>query len=156
MQTHPSQKYLHLTGFTLIEMTVVIGLLGAFTAMGLSFSFDSYRGYLFRSEYTTVFHLLAKARNHALNNFNQSSHGIAIRDGEYRLFEVESYDEANEATYKSYPRNSALSFTGPDEIVFEQLSGNLFSCDADPCAITFSYKSQTKVITINNVGGIMW
>jgi len=140
-----------------MEMTVVIGLLGIFATMGLSFSFDSYRGYIFRSEYITVVNLLAKVRNHAINNFNQSSHGIAIRDDEYQLFEVENYDENDETTYVSYPRNKAFSFVGPNMVIFEQLSGNLVSCDSiDPCTITFAYGLQTKHVTINDVGGITW
>lgn len=144
-------------GFTLIEIMVVIGLLAVFATMGLAFSFDSYRGYLFRSEYTTTVNLLAKARNQAINNFSQSNHTVAILSGEYRIYATDSYDEDDENTYRSFPRNNALTFSGPEEVTFEQLSGNVASCDSlDPCTITFGYGLRTKSITINDVGGITW
>ncbi len=144
-------------GFTLIEVLVVLGMMAIFATMGLVFSFDSYRGYLFRSEYTTTVNLLAKARNRAINNFNESNHGVAILDGEYRLFKTSDYDPSDSDTYESFPRNNELTFDGPEEIIFEQLSGNLIECDGeDPCTYTFGYGLKTKSITINDMGGITW
>lgn len=144
-------------GFTMIEILVVLGMLAIFATMGLVISFDSYRGYLFRSEYTTTVNLLTKARNRAINNFNESNHGVAILDGEYRIFNTDEYDSDDDSTYDSYSRNNALIFTGPTEIIFQQLTGNLASCDGeDPCTYTFGYGLKTKSITINEVGGITW
>jgi prepilin-type N-terminal cleavage/methylation domain-containing protein len=153
---HPNQ------GFTLIEVLIVLGMVAIFATMGLVFSFDSYRGYLFRSEYTTTVNLLAKARNRAINNFNESNHAVSILDGEYRLYKIDGYDPGDSATYESFPRNNALTFEGPEEIIFEQLSGNLAECEdedgnpIDPCTYTFGYGLKTKSITINDMGGITW
>lgn len=158
MTTSPTIKnIIGKKGFTLIEVLVVLGMLAIFATMGLVFSFDSYRGYLFRSEYTTTVNLLAKARNRAINNFNESNHGIAILDGEYRLFNTNEYDAGDPDTYEFFPRNNALTFDGPEEIIFQQLTGNLASCDGeDPCTYTFGYGLKTKSITINDMGGITW
>jgi len=145
------------SGFTLIEVLIVIGMLAIIATMGLVFSFDSYRSYLFRSEYTTTVNLLAKARNRAINNFNESNHGIAFLDDEYRIFKTIDYNPNDNATYESFPRNQSLSFTGPKEVTFEQLSGNLTSCDGiNPCTYTFSQDLKTKSININEAGGIIW
>lgn len=155
MYTARYNQYVIKKGFTLIEILVVIGLLAVFASMGLSFSFDSYRGYLFRSEYTSAVNLLAQARNRAINNFNESSHGVLILDGEYRLFQAPYEDD--ESTFQSFSRNNELTLTGPTEIIFEQVSGELETlCDGGPCTITFGYGLKTKSITINEVGGIIW
>jgi prepilin-type N-terminal cleavage/methylation domain-containing protein len=146
-------------GFTLMEVIVVIGLLAVFAVMGLSYSFDSYRGYLFRSEYTSFVNMLAKARNQALNNFNESCHGITILADEYRIFKTDECNLNDVDDYKGFPRNSSLTFDGPDTIMFDQLTGNLNSgsCDGDdPCTITFGYGLRTKSVEINRFGGIAW
>lgn len=145
-------------GFTLMEIIVVLGLLSLFAVMGLVFSFDSYRGYFFRSEYTMFVNLLEKARNRAANNFNESGHGVAVLDSEYRLFRNDIYDPDDDTTYESYPKNSSITFGGPTDIRFFQLSGNIDSCDGDPapCEFTFGYANKTKEITINAQGGITW
>jgi prepilin-type N-terminal cleavage/methylation domain-containing protein len=144
-------------GFTLIEIIVVLGIFSILAAAGLAFSFDSYRGYLFQGEYTSVINLLSKARNRAINNFNESDHALEILSGEYRLYATDEYNASNPATYLSLPRNNELTFSGPNKVVFKQLSGDLSSCDSvDPCKITFGYGFQTMNITINNVGGIIW
>jgi prepilin-type N-terminal cleavage/methylation domain-containing protein len=144
-------------GFTLIEIIVVLGIFSILAAAGLAFSFDSYRGYLFQSEYTSTVNLLAKARNRAINNFNESDHTVEILSGEYRLYAADEYSASNPSTYLSLPRNNELSFSGPSEITFKQLSGDLdpTSCGG-PCTITLGYGLQTKTITVNEVGGIIW
>lgn len=152
-------------GFTLMEILVVIGLLAVFATMGLSFSFDSYRGYLFRSEYTSAVNLLAQARNRAINNFNESSHGLAVLDTQYHLLKTNTavpYNATASSTFQPFERNTALTFSGPTFITFEQVSGDLDVCEdedgdpVDPCTITFGYGLKTKSITINEVGGIIW
>jgi len=150
-----------IAGFTLIEVLIVLGMLAIFATMGLVFSFDSYRGYLFRSEYTTTVNLLAKARNRAINNFNESCHGVAILAGEYRIFRSATCDTDNIDSFESFPRNNALTLTGPEEIMFDQLTGNLAWCEGvvdedDICSLTFGYGLKTKNVDINYYGGITW
>lgn len=143
-------------GFTLMEVLVVLGLLSIFATMGLAFSFDSYRGYVFRGEYTTAVNLLARARNRAINNFNESNHGVAITPTEYRLYATAIYNPNDDTTYESYPRGRAVSIPNID-IIFEELTGNSI-CGSTPCehSLTFGYNAQTKTITVNEAGGIMW
>ena len=120
------------------------------------FSFSSYQGYIFHGEYVTTVNLLAKARNYAINNFNESDHGVRVEPNEYILFIGDTYN-ASDPTNKSYPRNTSLQFAGAEEIVFEQMSGSLKSCDGvSPCTMTFGYSGRSKTLTINEVGGIDW
>ena len=143
-------------GFTLIEILVVLGILAVIAGSGLAFTLDSYRGYLFRSEYTTVTHMLAKARSRAINNFNESAHGLKILGDQYVLFVGGDYATSDSDLQEIFPRNTALSVAGEDEIVFEQLTGNANDCDSPSCTITFGYGASVKNITINAQGGIIW
>jgi prepilin-type N-terminal cleavage/methylation domain-containing protein len=154
-------RYIALTqinaGFTLIEILVVLGMMAVFTSVGVVFSLNSYQQHLFLSEYNLTTNLLAKVRNHAQNNFEQSSHSLLILDNEYRIFATNQYSPQDSSTYESYPRNPNVDYLGPEEITFAQLSGNLLTCaDFDPCTYTLSYTLQTRAVTINDMGGIIW
>lgn len=142
-------------GFTLIEILIVVGIFALLASIGMVFSFDSYRGYLFRSEHGQITQVIAKARNLAANNFNEAPHGVHFEDTTYTLFIGSSYDEDDD-TNTVFERNTAIQITGPDEIVFEQLSGSLDSCDDDPCTVSFSYGGKTKDVTISDIGEITW
>lgn len=142
-------------GFTLMEVIVVLGMLSIIAAAGMVFSFDSYRGYLFRAEYGNVAHVIVKARNLAANNFNEAPHGVHFEANSYTLFVGNSYDSSNPSN-QVFERNAAITYAYPTDIVFEQLSGNLLSCSTDPCTLSFSYGSLNKDITINDFGGITW
>lgn len=141
--------------FTLIEILVVIGLFALIASIGMSFSQDSYRAYLFRSEYGIFNQLLSKARNHAASNFDQSAHGVHIENDSYTLFVGDAYSVSDPDNIV-IPRSSSVSVSGATDVVFEQLSGNLKTCDATPCEIVFSYGGRGASTKINEVGGITW
>jgi prepilin-type N-terminal cleavage/methylation domain-containing protein len=143
-------------GFTMIEVLIVIGLISVLAGMGLMFSFDSYRGYLARSEQTQVVQMLAKSRNRAVNNFDQDQHGLKITDESVVMFSGNIYDEDDTAN-EDFPRNDAVVYEGATEIVFDQLSGNLEACDVPPsedCEIRMTYGGITRKVTVNEFGGI--
>lgn len=147
-------------GFTLMEVIVVIGIMTLVLAAGLAYSFDAYRGYLFRSEYKNVQHIIAQARNRAVNNFYESQHGVEFLADKYVLFIGNTYDEDDDRN-EEFPKSQAFSIIGVDAIVFEQLSGAVdtaaSSCDDSPCAITFDGGGvRVQTITINDAGGIIW
>lgn len=148
-----------------------MGILAIIAGMGLSFSFDSYRGYLFRAEYTGVTHVIAKARNHSVNNYNESPHGVYFdqANNQYVYFVGDTYNSADPQN-EIYPQNPAFTIDGPTglgndfTIVFEQLSGGVddahSDCDGTPsdeCLITFSGGGvRVQTVEINESGGIIW
>lgn len=151
-------------GFSLIEILVVMGLFALLMAMGVVFSLNSYQGYVFRTEYGNFTHVLAKARNFAVNNFDESQHGIHFEldalpgSYEYTLFVGNTYVDGDPSN-QTFALNRAIAVAAPDDIVFEQLSGNLDETNSDctaPCTITFTYAGKNEVIEINEIGAISW
>lgn len=141
---------------------IVIGIMTIIAGAGLAFSFDSYRGYLFRSEYSNVAFMISKSRSLSLDNYNKSEHGIKFDNAnhKYILFAGKTFNSSNPQN-EEFPVSRAFSISGIDTIVFKQLSGNVdtvhSSCTNNPCQLTFAGNySQTKTLTINDVGGMTW
>ena len=142
-----------LTGFTLIEILVLIAIMGTLIGMGLFFTLDAYRGSLFRSEVSVVVNLLQKARNQAINNIGQSPHGVRFESDEYVLFHRDSYG-SGDPTDEEIIANPTISVTGLSEVVFDQLTGRV-----DPGMtgdITVQYGGRAAIININDEGRIDW
>src|SRR5437870_6082014 len=128
-------------GMTLIEIMVAIAILGIILSLGLIISFDSYRGYSFRSESSVVVSILERARSRALNNFYQSPHGVCYdsTNKNYVLFRGSSFGSA--VAQETTPANpsvtispsSAASFfcSSNQGIVFSQITGDFLSARAD-------------------------
>ena len=138
-------------GFTLLEILIATAIITMMAGVGLVFSIDAYRGYLFHAERNTAVAVLQKARSRALNNMYQAPHGVRFESSSYILFRGNSYVAGNPSN-EDIPKNTNIAISGPAEIVFSQLSG-----DASPTGdITISDGLRSKVISINNEGRINW
>lgn len=118
--------------------------------MGLVFSFDSYRNYILRNEYNTVFNLITQARSKAMNSIDQSAYTFEVLNNEYRIYPTNNPDN-----YTSLPRNISLEIL-PREGSYEflQLSGNVPECK-EVCSISLSNGLMTKNLNVNAAGGII-
>jgi prepilin-type N-terminal cleavage/methylation domain-containing protein len=150
-----SRKTSTARGFTLIEMLVVIGLVTAFASLSLFIDLNSYRGDAFRAERNTVVTLLQRARADALNNIGQDPHGVAIFPADhphsYVLFAGADYAASPGSTREVFDMSYAIELTaGPNEIVFQQLSG----ATAYDGSLTLrdTERGMDTVITINKEG----
>lgn len=139
-----------LTGFTLIEIiiavaifTILVGLLGA---VGNSF----YQGYVLYAERTTVLAALQKARNLAMANIGEASHGVFFDASRYVIFEGVSYASRNVLYDQEVPKAPGIAASGASEIVFAPLSGDVLTVGI----ITFESGSDTVTIAINGEGRI--
>ena len=118
--TYPQNREKN-NGFTLIEMTISVGILIVIMGLGLFLSMDFYRSYAFLTERNMVISILQKARSNAMANINEKPHGVYFEPNNYVLFEGENYAaSANKIFFES---SSAISHSGISEVVFEQLSG---------------------------------
>ncbi len=154
-----SNAQFHSAGFTLLEMLIVIGIL---TMLGGALSFvdmNNYRSDAFRAERNLLIMSLQTARADALNNVNQSPHGVAIHpdgyDG-YVIFEGANYASgtARNPIAANYPAGIALG--SPAEIIFEQLSGNSNYGNAKITLSDTEREGVTANIFINHEGAITW
>ena len=138
-------------GFTILEVSIVIGLFAMLIALGLLLSMDVWRGSSFQSEQDVVTSLLYKARSRAISNVNESSHGLFINTGEekYFVFEGGDYDSATDK--QDFPMGNGLTFTGDTEIVFTARTGTT----TGP-SFTMNGQGKSREFTINEEGGITW
>jgi Tfp pilus assembly protein FimT len=146
-------------GFALVEVLITIGL---FVILGTVASFvdiNNFRGESFRSEVSTIGTALQTARANSFNNINQKKHGVAFNPGGwsgYVIFEGNTYTSRD--VTKDIPLSSsyivAFSAGSPDEVVFEQLSGNA-NYNGD-ITLTDLQRGISTVISINNEGKIAW
>lgn len=138
-------------GFTLIEILVVMSIVAILLVAGFFVSFDSYNRESISAEHTALVSTLEKARSRAMNNINQSRHGVHIEDDSYVVFREFPYNPI-ESTNEEIPRNSNIIISGLDEVIFEQLSGET----NDDGTITLTEGPRTKNIEISENGLINW
>lgn len=115
-------------GFTLVEVVIVIGILGAVLLFASVLDFGSFFGSSFRAEGEQIATLLHKARADAMSNIGEAPHGLALFPSDYPdsyvLFEGAAYGDdpdSHEIFKASYTLEIA---SAPTEIVFAQLSGH--------------------------------
>ncbi len=150
---------IHKSGFTLVEMVIVVGILSILFGISLLFNVSDYQGTAFRAEKSTIVTLLQTARGNAMNNFGEVSHGLALhpvdRPDSYVLFKGTHYDK-NAASNVVVTENYPVTFGGgaPLEVVFHQLSG-----DTDwqgNITLTDPRRNFTSIVSVNGEGRINW
>src|SRR5271154_5232788 len=112
------------SGFTLLEILVVMGILTVVAGFGLALSLDGYRDYLFRDERDTVIGALQKARSQAINNVCLGSgcsdgvpHGVFLQNSQYTIFQGASYAGRNGSVDQILPSNyGSMSITGVTQV----------------------------------------
>ena len=145
-------------GFTLLEILIVLGLMSMIALFGVAMSYSSIsRSSVLQERDLFVSLLLSGARAQALANIHEVSHGIRIDNTlhQYILFEGDAYDDfpASHRSTAYTNENITITNTGGNDIVFEQLSGNVLSGAG---TITVSDNHATQKIFINEVGQINW
>lgn len=151
------------SGFMVLELVVVMGLLAIVGSLGLFMSMDSLRGGAFRDERDMVVSSLQRARSQAINNICLGSgcvegqkHGVHIGSGEYVIFQGENYDAATSTNIIIKSVSAAVFATGTENTVFNNLSGNL-SVPTPAIITVFGLSRQaSSTISINAEGRITW
>ena len=145
--------YSQSSGFTIIEIVIVIAILGVIMALGLFMSMDSYRGTLSRSEVTTIVSMLEKARSRSMANIDQNTWGFCYTNNTYIVFEgsacTQGLTSNEEIAASGGAVISGLSAANP--VVFAQLSGT-----TTPVTFTVAQNGRTSTLQLNNEGTIIW
>ena len=141
------------SGFTLVETVITLGIISLLVGLGMFFSFGFYESYLLETEKNVLASLLRKARAQSLNNLNQAKHGVYLDllANRYLVFEGDSYASRNQALDEVvYQGSKTIQISGSQEVIFEQLTGNL----SQNQEIILQNQKQAISIIINQQGGI--
>jgi prepilin-type N-terminal cleavage/methylation domain-containing protein len=140
-------------GFTLLEVMVALIILSVIASIGLFFSMDSYRNYLWSTERTNVLTALMTARSRSVNNVNEKPHGLHVDANSLIIFEGSTF--AASTNNQTIARSNAVSISGPD-ILFGQLNGDALTCQLAPCNLLVFYAGRSANVSINSEGQISW
>ena len=137
-------------GFTAIEILITVSIIAVVALFTVGNGVDTNARADLASEHTTLLQLLTHARNQAMNNVNQTPHGVYVDATSFTLFEGATYNAAN-STNEVTPRNTSVFVAPlpPFQFVFEQLSGRATPTSG---SIVLSKASYTHSITINAEG----
>jgi len=146
------------SGFTLIEVTIVLGLIGVIAAFGVAMSYSSLSQTNVTQERDLFVTLLLRGtRAAAIANMEEAAHGVYIDDANnrYILFTGTTYSSSDPSNRAIPYTNDVItvSNTGGDTIVFEQLSGKVTTGAG---TISISNGSATQEIIIRESGQIDW
>jgi len=140
------------SGFTLIEVLVVIGLLGLVASLGSAIGFDTLGRSATREERDTLVSLLWSARARALANVHESAQGVHIDWNTYVLFEGSSYN-SSDPDNQVISRNPTVNISGGTDIIFAQLSGDVATGVG---TLTMSGPTGEATVVMNGAGRIEW
>lgn len=140
------------SGMTLLEVLISMGILTILFAMVPFTHIGAYTRYVLTSEHNTLALALEKVRNQAMSNVNQSPHGIFIQLNSYTLFQGSTYISRNTSYDEIIPSSPIISKNGLEEVIFQQLSGETSTVGS----ITLSNATDSIVISINAIGQINW
>ncbi|OGG43916.1 hypothetical protein A3G50_02805 [Candidatus Jorgensenbacteria bacterium RIFCSPLOWO2_12_FULL_42_11] len=138
-------------GFTILELMLVVGMLIVIFSLGFPIAFDFYKNYQLRAEGDKFISLLETTRNSSMINLNQLPHGIYRDNDNFVIFEGNSFAARNQSQDQNFPRAKTISVAGPNEIIFNSLSGQ-----ADSSAFVFNNGIKSFNIYVNQEGQINW
>jgi len=130
-----------------------VAIIVIISGLGLFVGLDFYKTFALNSERDIVVGIIMKSRNKAANNFNESPHGVYVDVSGYTIFQGATYASRDQSYDEMIKRNSVVTASGLQEMVFEQLSGGLTTAEGD---ITLSNGAKSVTISMNNEGRINW
>lgn len=140
------------SGFTLIEILVVIAITGIILSFGMTLDIDTVKSDNFLAERATIVSILERARSHAIANLFDTNHGVCYIEPNYIVFKGNICTTTDS---ELIPANTNIASnpqtTFPEKITFERLSGR-----TSETTIYITDGSSEAEITINNEGAIHW
>ena len=150
-------------GLTLIEIIMVMTLVTTMATLTLATSMDSFRGYSYRNERDTVVNSLQRARSQAISNMclgvctTGMPHGVHFSAGNYTIFQGADFASRNIIADEVVQTNPAISITGPTDVTFAELSGDVTTLPVGSFDIVVKDTTgHTSTVTLNSEGQIKW
>lgn len=137
--------------FTLIEISVVIGIMVILASLTLPLGANFYKSQQLETEAQAVSEVLRRAQLKAVVQERDSQFGVYFGSGSYVLFQGGSFAGRDSQHDESFDFSSTLvDFGGLSEIVFSKMAGQP-SVAGD---ITLTSGNNSRVININSLGRI--
>lgn len=146
------------SGFTLIEMMIILGIISVLTGITLSAGIGDYSRGFSRADRETIESSLREARDMALHGICRkpscsalASHGVFITSQKLVLFEGPNFSQRFIPADETIPLLGTSSVEGSREILFQAGSGNIAALTS------FSIQGadgRTERISINTYGAI--
>jgi prepilin-type N-terminal cleavage/methylation domain-containing protein len=148
----------HQQGFSLIEVTIVLGLIGVIAAFGVAMSYSSLSKTSVTQERDLFVTLLLRGtRAAAIANMQETPHGVYIDDAnnQYILFNGTTYSSSDPDNRTIPYTNDVITVTntGGSTVVFDQISGNVITGAG---TISIGNGEATQQIIIRESGQIDW
>jgi prepilin-type N-terminal cleavage/methylation domain-containing protein len=137
-------------GFTLIELIIVICIIILLTALFWPIGAAYYQREILNKTEQQMIWTLKLARANAINQKNNSSFGIYIKDNQLILFQGESYAQRDASKDIIYDVPSSVKISGAEIIIFAVNTGLV----NNPGLISLRTNSTIKEIKINELGVI--
>jgi len=122
-----SRKDSGVNGLTIIELLIAIGIAVILLSMAMPVANNFYRVYQLDAEKNLLVSLLRQGLNDSLVNRNASVHGLYWDLNDFIVFQGANFAARNPSYDRIFPRTNAIILTGPNEVVFSQLSGRVAS-----------------------------
>ncbi len=139
-------------GFTLIEILLSTAIMVAIFAVGAAMDNNFYRRANLSSERDSVVALLARARSEAVNNVDQSQHGLYVASSSYVIFEGGTFASRNTAMDETFPIGNGITASGTKEFAFKALEGSAVATGT----LTLIGSDTSFSIRVNQEGMIDW
>lgn len=135
-----------------MELIIAIGILTILLGLSALYSSDFYQRTIVESEKDQIVTLLWRARSRALNNVNQTDHGLAFATSTYTLFQGSSFAARNTALDEQFPVGAGIVLSGIAETVFKSPDAGV----AATGTVSIGNDIRSYFITINAEGAVDW
>ena len=139
------------SGFTIVEIIVVMALILVLFGISAPFLYRFYNNFEVRSERDSLVAYLRQTRNISVADQQQSNHGLYKTSTQYIIFKGSSYSDRDPYYDQIFPRSTGVAVSGPSQIVFQRRSGR-----TPKVSYTLTSGGTSYVINVNEEGNILW
>lgn len=143
-------RRLNQSGFTIIELVLVLGIIVTITAISAPFYMSLSRGNDLDAATSILAQDLYQAQTYSRNRNQDTQWGVAINGQVITLFSGATYASRNASQDIIYTVPNSISLTGSSQIVYSKLYGLPVATGS----FTLSGGGKTKTVVVNNKGMI--